>query len=108
MYLTKEQLSLLFRHFLKEYLLPRSFKHLPSYEDLNNGGMLTKRLFLVLRAKEFSHLVFGDRVAIQGLYNVAKRYLEKHQKVFIVGLNYWFTIHDLEELRKLYEREFSE
>ena len=33
-------------------------------------------------------------------------YLKKHKKVYIVGLNHWFTETDLKTLRKLYEKYF--
>ena len=104
MYLDKSDLAILFNHYLKEYLLPRSFKHLPLYEEHGNGNVLVKRLFLVLRSKELYHLIAGDKVEVLQVYKLAKEFLEKKKKIFLVGLNYWFSLYDLEELKKLYEK----
>ena len=104
MLLDKDQLSILFNHFLDEYLLPRSFDHLPLFEEVGKGNVLTRRLFLVLRDNDLYHLVMGDKVAVLEVYKLAKEYLEKNGKIFIVGLNYWFSIYDLEELKKVYEK----
>lgn len=104
MYLDKDELVILFNHYLDEYLLPRSFNHLSLFEEMDKGNVLTRRLFLVLRSRELYHLIAGDKVEVLEVYKLAKEYLEKHKKIFLVGLNYWFSLYDLEELKKFYER----
>ena len=108
MKLSREQLTHLFNLYLQRYLIPKSCEHLPLFETLNGGVALTNRLYKVLRAKDLRHLVTGDDIHALDVYELAKDYLELKKKVFIVGLNYWFTLEDLKALRKLYETEISQ
>lgn len=108
MKLSREQLTHLFNLFLQRHILPRSFNHLPLFETLDGGKALTNRLYKVLRSRDLRHLVTGDDVHAFDVYALAEDYLEENKKVFIVGLNYWFTLEDLHALRKLYETEISQ
>lgn len=106
MRLTQEQLTHLFNIYLKTFVIPGSSNHLPMFETIDGGAILTRRLYKILRDKELTYLVTGDKVNIVELYTKALKEIKKHKKVYIVGLNHWFTETDLKTLRKLYEKYF--
>lgn len=106
MYLDKEDLIILLKHFLDEYLLRRSFHHIPEYESDHRGDIAYNRLLFLLRHKNYSHLYFGNKVSVTGLLNKLEEFFKKHEKIYLQGINYWFTIHDLEAFRKIYQRDF--
>ena len=106
MNLTKEQLTQLFNCYLKEYFLLRSFNHLPQFNNIEGGAILTRRLFKILRNENLKHLVTGETVNIIQAFEEAKKFLLVHKRIYLVGLNDYMTIKDLEVLRELYEKLF--
>lgn len=65
-----------------------------------------KRLYLILRDKQYANLIIGDQLDVLGALEAGKKLIKKHKKVFIVGLNHWFTEKDIEILENLYRENF--
>ena len=106
MYLSHEQLTILFNHYLKSFVIPGSVSHHPIFNTIAGGNALTRRIYAILRDPKLSYLVVGDHVDILGLFNYMEKYMSKNPKIFIIGLNHWFTIQDVKVLRKLFELNF--
>ena len=106
MLLSEDQLRVLFQYWLKEYILPRSYQHLPLFDDLGNGQILVNRLKLVLKQPKLRHLQYGTKFRVSELYELAYDRIKHCGSVYIVGLNYKVTLYDLEALKKIYEREY--
>ena len=105
MRLTPEQLTTVFHHYLIDYVLPRSFNHLPLFEDYSGGLVLTKRLLKILRDPKVSYVYRDGKIDCEELIRIAKEHLE-NQDTYIIGLNYWFSKYDLEVLREIYVKLF--
>lgn len=108
MYLDKEQLRILFKHFLDEYLLPRSFDHIPAFESEHRADICVNRLFFMLRENDFRHLQYGNTVCFTELVKELEKFFKSHEKIFLQGINYSFTIHDLKAFCNIYEKEFKD
>lgn len=108
MRLTPEQLTTVFHNYLRDYYLPRSFKHLPLFEDTYFGGLvLTKRLLKILRDPEISYAYKDGKIDCEELIRVAKEKLGDN-KIYLLGLNSWFSVEDLDILRDFYIKLFLE
>ena len=106
MRLTPEQLTTVFHNYLRDYYLPRSFKHLPLFEDTYFGGLvLTKRLLKILKDPEVSYVYSIHGVDCDELIKIAKEKLNG-RAVYVVGLDYWVTEEDLDNLRAIYCKLF--
>ena len=108
MQLTPNQLTQLFQKYLQWYFLPRSFNHLPLFEDTYFGGLvLTKRLLKILRDPEISYIYKDGKIDCEELIRVAKEKLGD-KKIYLLGLNSWFSVEDLDILRDFYIKLFLE
>lgn len=106
MNLSPEQLTILFNQYLKTFVLPGSTNHHPIFNSIAGGNALTRRTYAILRDPRLSYLVTGDHVDILGIFNLLEKYMSKNPKIFIIGLNHWFTIKDVQVLRNLFEINF--
>lgn len=106
MKLYPEQLTILFNLYLQKHVIPGSSNHLPIFNTRAGGLALTKRLLMFLRDPKYSYLVVQDRVDVLELYRHIENYMVKNPKIFIIGLNHWFTKTDLKVLHDLYESYF--
>lgn len=105
MRLTSEQLTTVFHRYLTDYVLPRSFNHLPIFEDYSGGLILTRRLLKILRDPKLAYIYRDGKIDCEELLRLATEHLE-NQDIFILGLNYWFSKHDLKVLREIYVKLF--
>lgn len=105
MTLSQEEVILLFNKYLR-CIIPGSVNHHPVFNSVEGGVALTKRLYKVLREGKYAYLVQGNSLSILETFKVARELLTKHKKVYIVGLNHWFKMKDLELLEKLYQKDF--
>lgn len=62
---------------------------------------------MVLRNPSVEHLIKGDSVEVLELFRIAREFLNKHKEIFIVGLNHWFRMKDLEVIEELYRKNFT-
>lgn len=106
MHLNKEQLTHLFNEYLRLYVIPGSSNHLPLYETRSGGIALTNRLYKILRDPAYYHTIWGDKIDILEVFSIGERLMKKTKKVFIVGLNHWFTKKDIEVLKSIYQKDF--
>lgn len=107
MRLTPEQLTQVFHKYLQDYFIKRSFDHLPLFEEYSGGLILTKRLLKVIRDPEISYVYKEGKIDCEELIRVAKEKLEG-RKIYLLGLNYWFSAEDLDVLRDCYIKLFLE
>ena len=106
MNLSPEQLTILFNQYLKTFVLPGSTNHHPVFDTIAGGNALTRRVYAILRDPRLNHLVIGDNVDILTIFRLLEEYMSKNSKIFIIGLNHWFTIQDVKVLRNLFEINF--
>ena len=105
MNLSQEEVILLLNKYLK-CIIPGSVDHHPVFNTVEGGLALTKRLYKVLRDNNYSYLVQGNSLRILEVFKVARKLLEKHKKVYIVGLNHWFKMKDLDLIESIYQKDF--
>ena len=107
MKLTEEHLNLIFKEYLDNFVLPGSSKHLPIFASEERGAILTKRLKKILRARELSYLTTSTTYDIVGMSLLAQELLREKKKVYIYGLNHWFTIKDVEVIMSIVNKYFG-
>ena len=105
MTLTYEEVILLLNKYLRQ-IIPGSVNHHPIFNSIEGGVALTKRLYKVLRDGRYSYLVQGNSLNFLEVIKVAKELLKKHKKVYIVGLNHWFKMKDIELIESIYQKDF--
>jgi hypothetical protein len=106
MKLSEEQLNLVFSAYLDTHVLPGSFDHHPVFETLDRGAVLTRRLKKILREKELRHTHTSTSFDVVELSKLAQEFLKKYKKVYIVGLNHWFTKKDLDVIMGIINNYF--
>ena len=107
MRLTEEHLNFIFKEYLDTYVLPGSSKHLPIFEGIDGGSVITKRIKKILRARELSYLSTSSTYDIVGMSLLAQELLREKRKVYIHGLNHWFTIKDVEVIMSIVNKYFG-
>lgn len=105
MTITYEEVILLCNKYLKA-IIPGSTGHHPIFNGIEGGVALTKRLYKVLRDAKYSHLVQGNSLNILEAFKIAEELLRTKKKVYIVGLNHWFKLKDLELIKSIYQKYF--
>ena len=105
MTITYEEVILLCNKYLKA-IIPGSVDHHPVFDDVEGGLALTKRLYKVLRDDKYSHLVQGNSLNLLEAIKIAKKLLRTKKKIYIVGLNHWFKLKDLELIESIYQKDF--
>jgi hypothetical protein len=103
MILSRDQIIRILNTWLKNYITCGSRDQLEIFNSPRGGLVLAKRLYLVLRHPKYAHVVHGDSIDITELFRLGEELMSKHEKVFIVGLNHWFTKTDLKHLRQTFE-----
>lgn len=106
MIVSKEVVTSLFNHYLKECIRPRSVHHHEVFDSVEGGLALTKRLTLCLRAHNLSYLAREGGFDLLEIFRLTREYLNKHKKIYIVGLDLWFSNKDLDDLENIYRRLF--
>lgn len=107
MKLTEEHLNFIFKEYLDTYVLPGSSRHLPIFAGLEGGAVLTKRVKKILRARELSYLSTSTTYDIVGMSLLAQELLKNKKRVYIHGLNHWFTIKDVEVIMSIVNKYFG-
>ena len=107
MRLNDEQLTYLFNEYLRLYVIPGSRNHSPIFETRKGGAILTKRLRKICRDPKLMYVDDSSTLDLTELSFIAQEKLKKHPKVFIVGLNHWFTIKDIEVIASILENNFG-
>lgn len=107
MQLERDQLNLLFSKYLKEHFLRRSCKHDPIYESVRGGSILTNRLILMCKDPRVRAIPLGKTISAQYLFNLGYEFFERHNSIFLYGLNYSFTKEDLDDLLDVYNKTFT-
>lgn len=105
MLLTPEQLTQVFNKYLSTYVLARSSYHHPVFDSYTGGLALTKRLLKILKDPEVSYVYSIHGVDCDELIKIAKEKLNG-RAVYVVGLDYWVTEEDLDNLRAIYCKLF--
>lgn len=105
MQLTQNQLTQVFNEYLREHVLARAAYHHPVFDSYAGGLALTKRLIKILRDPKISYIHSNKGVDCEELIKVARERLNQ-RAVYIVGLDYWFTEEDLDNLRAVYCKLF--
>jgi hypothetical protein len=107
MKLTEDQLNLLFQEYLDTYILPGSSKHHEVFNGLERGSILTKRLKKILRTRELSFIESSNTFNVTVLSEIAQEKLRECKRVYIMGLNHWFTLKDVEILSNIAHKYFG-
>lgn len=107
MKLTEEHLNLIFKEYLDSYVLPGSSKHLTIFASQEGGAVLTRRVKKILRARELSYLSTSTSYDIVGMSLLAQELLREKKRVYIHGLNHWFTIKDVEVIMAIVNKYFG-
>lgn len=106
MQLSSDQVVDLFNKYLREHVVPGNPNIMEEYLPRNGGHVLKRRLWLILRDKRYENLVKGDRVEILELFRLGREYLKKYKKVYIYGMDHWFSETDMDVLEKIYRKNF--